>query len=169
MPADLLAVGVITSPYGIHGEVKGKSFSGEPGHFATLTEALFRKGAREKRLRIESARPHPQGVILKIAGVSTPEEARKLVGFEIWVPRSQAAQLAEGEYYAADLCECRIWFGDELIGQGALRVGRRICPAPGSGANASGKVFLVPFTDHFVGDVDVPAGRISLKKDEIVR
>ncbi|MGA2766544.1 MAG: ribosome maturation factor RimM [Spirochaetia bacterium] len=168
MPADLLAVGVITSPYGIHGEVKGKSFSGEPGHFAALTEALFRKGAREKRLRIESARPHPQGVILKIAGVSTPEEARKLVGFEIWVPRSQAAQRAEGEYYAADLCECRIWFGDELIG-------RVLSVWDGGSAqlleveNASGKVFLVPFTDHFVGDVDVPAGRISLRMDEIVR
>ncbi len=168
MAADLLAVGIITAPYGLRGEVKGRSFSGEPGHFTAITEAIFRKGDREKRLRIERARPHLQGVVLKIAGVDTPEAARGLVGFEIWVPRGQAARLHDGEFYTADLCRCSIWFGDELIG-----TVRSVWEGGPSQLlevrNASGKTFLVPFTDHFVGEVDVAGGRICLREDEIIR
>ncbi len=168
MPADLLAVGVVTASFGIRGEVKGKSFSGEPAHFTALREAIFRKGDREKRLRIESARPHRQGVVLKIAGVDTPEEARRLVGFEIWVPRGQAARLGEGEYYTADLCRCRVWFEDELIG--AVHAVWDGGPSQLLEVkSASGKTFLIPFTDHFVGEVDVAGARILLREDEIVR
>ncbi len=168
MPTDFLAVGVITGTYGLHGEVKGKSFSGDPGGFAGLPEARFRKGGKERTLRIESARPHSLGVVLKLAGVDSPEKARGLIGFEIWVPRERAARLGEGEYYTADLCRCRVWFGEELIG--AVR-----SVWEGGAAqllevqNEAGKTFLVPFTDHFVGDVDVAGGRIWLKEDEIVR
>ncbi len=168
MPADFLAVGVITGTHGLKGEVKGKSFSNEPGRFAGLTEALFRKGEKEKTLRIELARPHPQGMVLKIAGVDTPEEARRLVGFEMWVPRERASRLADGEYYTADLCKCSVWFGEELIG-----AVRSIWEGAASQLlevkNAAGKTFLVPFTDHFVGEVDAAGGKIFLREDEIVR
>jgi len=168
MSADLLAVGVVLSPYGVHGEVKSRSFSGELGHFSALAAAVFRKGGNEKRLRIRSARPHPHGVVLKIEGVETPEQARKLVGFEIWVPREQAAPLADGEFYAADLCACSLWFNDELIG--AVRSVWDGGPAQLLEVqDASGKTFLVPFTEHFVGDVDIARRKIVLKEDEIVR
>jgi 16S rRNA processing protein RimM len=168
MPEDLLAVGVVTAVFGLRGEVKGRSFSGEPGRFEALRKAIFRKGDLEKKLRIESARAHPNGVLLKIAGVDTPEEARKLVGFEIWVPRGQAARLGDGEYYVADLCKCSIWFEGELIG--AVRSVWEGGPSQLLEVrNASGKTFLIPFSDHFVGDVDVAGGRISLREDEIVR
>lgn len=168
MPASMLAVGVITGTHGLRGEVKGKTFSGEAGHFSGITEAVFRNGKTEKKLRIESARPHPRGIVLKIAGVDTPEAARRLIGAEIWVPRGQAARLGRGEYYAADLCTCRVWFGEEMIGAvrsvwegGPSQLLEVVTP--------SGKTFLVPFTDHFVGEVDVGSGRIVLKEDEIVR
>lgn len=169
MPADFLAVGVITGTHGLHGEVKGRSFSREPGRFAGLTEALFRKGGRGKTLRIELARPHPpQGILLKIAGVDTPEEARRLVGFEMWVPREKASRLVEGEYYTADLCRCSIWFGDELIGS-VRSVWEGAAAQLLEVRNAAGKTFLVPFTDHFIGEVDVAGGKICLREDEIVR
>ena len=32
-----------------------------------------------------------------------------------------------------------------------------------------GKTWLVPFSEHFIGDVDLEAGKISLKEDEIIR
>ncbi|HVP18790.1 MAG TPA: ribosome maturation factor RimM [Spirochaetia bacterium] len=168
MPADLLAVGVVAAPYGVRGEVRGRSFSGEPDHFVALTEAVFRKGDTEKKLRIESVRPHMRDVVLKIAGIDTPEDARRLIGFEIWVPRGQAARLREGEYYTADLCRCSIWFEDELIG--SVRSVWEGGPSQLLEVrNASGKTFLVPFNDHFVGEVDVEGGRILLREDEIVR
>ena len=56
------------------------------------------------------------GVIVKVAGLDTPEKARALVGCEIWVPRAAAAPLDDDEYYAADLCRCSLWFGEEELG-----------------------------------------------------
>lgn len=168
MPAEMLAVGVITGTHGLAGEVKGKCFSGEQAHFSFIKEAVFRNGKKERTLRIESARPHPHGVVLKIAGVDTPEDARSLIGAEIWVPRRLAASLGDGEYYAADLCSCRVWFGEELIGE--VRSIWDGGPAQLlEVATPSGKTFLVPFIDHFVGDVDIGGGKISLREDEIVR
>jgi len=168
MAADLLAVGVITGTRGVHGELKGKSFSGQPGRLEGLAEVLFRKGGRERKLRVESVQKAQRGMVLTIAGIDTPEKARGLIGYEIWVPRSHAAALGEGEYYTADLCACSVWFGEELIGPV-----RSVWEGGASQLlevrDRRGKTVLVPFTDHFVGDVDLGAGRISLRDDEIVR
>ena len=165
---DLLAVGVITATHGVGGELKVKSFSGEPQHIVALKEAIFRKGAAERRLRIEGARPQPPGVILKLEGMSTPETARQLIGYELWVPRRQAAPLASGEYYAADLCRCTVWFGDERIGEV-----RSVWDGGPSQllevTGTDGKMRLVPFLEHFIREVDLAAGRITLREDEIVR
>jgi 16S rRNA processing protein RimM len=168
MSAELLAVGVITATHGLGGELKVKSYSGLSEHLLVLREALFRKGQAEKRLRLESVRPQPPGVIMKIVGIATPEQAHGFIGYEIWVPRPQAARLSEGEYYAADLCRCSLWFGEEEIGSirsvwegGAAQ----LLEVQGK----AGRVFLVPFSDHFIGEVELEKGRIFLKEDEIVR
>jgi len=164
----MLAVGVVTATHGLAGEVRSTSFSGEPGHFLAVREAVFRSGKGERVLRIETARPHSRGVLLKIAGIDTPEQARALIGSEIWIPRGQASRLEDGEYYTADVCTCKLWFGDELIGD--VRSVWEGGPAQLLEITApSGRTFLVPFTDHFIGDVDIAGGRIVLKEDEIVR
>jgi 16S rRNA processing protein RimM len=164
----MLAVGVVTATHGVTGELKIKSFSGQVDHLLAIHDALFRKAGIEKRLRIEAARPHLAGIIVKVAGLETPEEARRLVGFELWVPRPLAAPLVSGEYYASDLCRCRLWFGDEEIGE--VRSVWDGGPAQLLEIRAlDGRSFLVPFTDHFIGEVDLEAGRMVLKEDEIVR
>jgi 16S rRNA processing protein RimM len=165
---DMLAVGVVTSTHGVSGELKLKSFSGQDGHLLVLKEALFLRGSQEKRLALESVRPQPPGVIIKVAGVDTPERAQRLVGWEIWVPREQAAQLEADEYYEADLCTCSLWFGDEEIGpvRSVWDGGpAQLLEVKGKG----GKTHLVPFTDHFIGAVELDRGRIFIKGDEILR
>jgi len=166
--ADMLAVGLVTATHGVAGELKVRSFSGESGHIVALREALFRKGRAEERLRIQSARSQVSGAIIRIEGMESPEKARRLVGYELWVPRASAAPRAEGEYYAADLCRCSIWFGDRCIG--AVHSVWDAGPTQLLEVRAAGgKTFLVPFTDHFVGEVDLEEGSIALREDEIVR
>lgn len=166
--AELLTVGVVTGTHGVGGELKVKSYSGFSDHILVLRNALFRKGQAEKQLQLESVRPQPPGVIVKITGIDTPEQARRFVGYEIWVPRPQAARLLEGEYYAVDLCLCSVWFGEEEIGS------VRSVWEGGSAdllevQGKAGRTFLVPFIDHFIGDVELEKRKIFLKGDEIVR
>ena len=168
MASELLAVGVVTGTHGVSGELKIKSFSGQVEHLLAIRDALFRKAGIEKRLRIEAARPQVAGIIAKVAGMETPEEARRLVGYELWVPRPLAAPLLSGEYYASDLCRCRLWFGDEEVGE--VRSVWDGGPAQLLEVRAKdGRTFLVPFSDHFIGEVDLEAGRMVLKEGEILK
>jgi len=165
---DSLSVGVITSTWGIAGDLKVRTFSGETGHLLGLRGALLRKAAVERAVSFVHVRRQGAGVIVRVQGLETPEKARALIGFEIWVPRAQAAPLARGEYYEADLCRCTVWFGDEQIG----RV-RSIWEAgPTQLLEIEGrerKTFLVPFSEHFIGDVDLERGTIRLTDDETIR
>jgi 16S rRNA processing protein RimM len=163
-----LAAGVVTGTHGVTGWLKVRSYSDESEHLAALREALFRKGAVERVLAIDEARALPRGVLLKIRGMDSPERARALVGWEIWLPRPQAARLHDGEFYVADLCGCIVWFGEEEVGSV-----RSVWDGGSSPLlevlGREGETHLVPFIDHFVGEVDVGKGRIVLREDEIVR
>jgi 16S rRNA processing protein RimM len=119
-------------------------------------------------MRIESVRGNPPDLLVKVEGIDTREAARVLVGSELRATREFAAPLGRDEYYQDDLCRCGLFYGDELIGTvrsvwdtGACQLLEVI--------SAAGRQFLVPFVDHFIGEVDVDRGRISLKEDYIVR
>ena len=46
--------------------------------------------------------------MLKLRGVDTPEEAKRLVGHDVLITRSAAPPLPEGSYYQADLVGLRV-------------------------------------------------------------
>ena len=166
-PAGMLAVGVIASTHGIGGELSVRSYSGEAAHLLGLRDAVLRKGGVERPVSFEAVRQQSGGVIVKVPGLESPEKARALLGFEIWVPRAQAAPLHRGEYYAADLCRCAVQFNGQEVGRvRSVWDGgpTQLLEVEGRG----GKVFLVPFSDHFVGDVDVAGGTILLKEGELL-
>jgi 16S rRNA processing protein RimM len=168
VPSAFLAVGVIASTHGIGGELKVKSYSGQIEHLLTLRSVTLKRGQVETPAEFEWVRRQDPGVIVKVAGLDTPEKARALVGSEIWVPRAAAAPLENEEYYAADLCRCRLWFGEEEVG--TVRSVWEGGPAQLlEVVGKEGKTFLVPFSEHFIGDVDLSSGTIRLKDDEIIR
>jgi 16S rRNA processing protein RimM len=163
-----LAVGIIRAAHGVAGELRVRSYSGDFEHFARLSAAMARKGTAERRLEVLAARRRVPDVLLRVAGVEDREAAQRLVGWELWVGRQDAARLGDGEYYEADLCRCSLYFGSELIGPvravvegGAVQMLEVTRP--------DGSSVLVPFQDRFVGAVDVAGGRISLREDDIVR
>ncbi len=165
---DLLAVGVIRAAHGVGGEVRARSFSGSVEGLLKLRRAVARKGGVEMPLAIIASRSRPPDVLLRVAGVDTREKALRLVGFELWAGREDAAPLAAGEYYEADLCRCRLFFADELIGSVRAVVETGAAPLLEVSRPGGGSV-LVPFVDHFIGDVDVAGERISLREDYVVR
>ena len=163
-----LAVGAVLSAHGTAGEVRVRSFSGETGHLLRLAGVLLRRGAAERDLRVESSRTATPDVLLKFVGVDDRETAQKLAGWELWVDRSLAAPLREGEYYAADLCGCGLFAGAERVGvvTGICETGHAPLLEVRTG---DGRTVMVPFTDHFVGAVDVGECRVELRDVEVVR
>ena len=161
-----LATATLGAPHGVHGFQAVRSFSGETDHLFRLAELTAvelrdRGGGKRQTRRVAEVRRLGDKVILRIDGVSAPEQARQLSGWVLWVPRSQASGLAAGEYYVADLCGCTVYQCERSLGV--------VTSLIAAGADdvlevtePTGATFMVPFRERFVPHVDVAERRIEL-------
>ncbi|KAB0577962.1 16S rRNA processing protein RimM [Fusobacterium naviforme] len=122
-------IGVISSVHGIHGEAKVFVTSDSPERFKSLKTVRARRpegavllpstktDAEGELLELSSVRFFKQMAICKFRGIDTPEEMRKYQGMELWISRSEAIPLSEGEFYIADLIGLSVVTEeDELLG-----------------------------------------------------
>ncbi len=103
-------VGFIRGSHGVTGNFKVESASGKYEHFADMTEVTLRNGktGEERLSKVESVEFGGSTLFMKIQGINTPEDVRKINGWEIVVPRDKACPLEKDEWYVEDLKECSI-------------------------------------------------------------
>ena len=160
-------IGKIRTSYGVRGEVKVLSYSGGFDHFEGLGTVSARKGAAARTLVVEATRWTGDQLLLKFAGIDSPELAKLLADFELWVPRDQAAPLEAGEVYLGDLVGCSLVFAGEPKGtvmgywDGAASVLLEV-------QKTDGKTCVVPFMEVYLGNIDLSGRTIELKVDWIL-
>jgi 16S rRNA processing protein RimM len=157
----LLAVGRVQTSHGLNGTIKVKSLSGETEHLLGLKKVHLGFPGALTVFQVEGVRRAAGVVLLKLEGIDSPEHAAEYRGQLIWVERRFASSLGEDEYYTADLEGCQLFQGGVLIGTVVA------VPEGGGGdflevESAEGKRLIVPFTNHFVGRVDITERRIEL-------
>jgi len=164
---DELAVAIVGARFGVRGEVKLRSLSEEVEHLLKLESVTLCKGSVRKPHCISSARRHASDVLVLFQGVESPEEARLLTGYEVRVPREQAAPLHEGEYYITDLIGLELVLESEVVGT--------VKSLWNSGAHdmidvekLDGSMVVVPFIDRYIGRVDLEAKSIEVLVDWIL-
>ncbi len=103
-------VGIIRGSHGVTGNFKVESTSGEYEHFADMEEVTLRNGrtGSEKLYKIEGVELSGQTLLMKLAGIDSPEEVKKINGCEIVVPREYACPLDKSEWYVEDLKQCAL-------------------------------------------------------------
>ena len=178
-PDKMLAVGLIRSSHGVKGYLKVRPFSGETGHLFGLKEVFVlprkraKKGGekgfkapRERCCKIEDIKPLGDEVIIKFAGVDSPETARELSNHEMWVSRESAAPLIDGEYYIADLYGATLFYAGRAEGKviGISETGA----ADLLEVQTPEGVRIVPFNNRFIGEVDTALKRIELLVRELL-
>ena len=158
----LVLMGVFGAPRGVFGEIRVKSFTGDPmaiGAYGALTDA-----GTSRVFAFERLRPLKRDMLIaKLKGVSTIEAAAELTGVEIFAKRSQLPPPNEDEFYHADLVglEAVTWEGESL--------GRVASLANyGAGdileiAKEDGEFLLLPFTQAVAPKIDFEAGRIVIE------
>ncbi len=158
---DRLVIGVVRTSFGVHGEIKVASVSGEISHFKRLTSVTVRTRRGEREYPVESVRVASGAPIMKLQGIDSPETARLLNGSEIVVDRAHAAPRQEGEHYVADLEGLSVVLNTDHLGTvtGVVEVGERSLLQIQLNDDRS---VLVPFVEAFVADVDLDAGRVTL-------
>ena len=164
---DLLAVGLLGSPFGVRGFLRFRSYSGEIDHIAALRDVLLARGAERVPARIEESTEGAGGICLRVSGVSTPEDARKWTGWEILVTRDRAVPLRAGEYYVADLVGCALTLGGKTVGT-ILSVTEGGAASLLEVRLAADRTVLVPFRKEFIGTVDTERRELELLVDWIL-
>lgn len=110
---------------------------------------------------VEEARAHSGKLIAKLAGVESREQALKLKGKKVAVPRAALPEPARGTYYWADLV------GLEVRNAGGEALGT-VRTLFSNGAHdvmevAGERTRLLPWVSAVVRRVDLAAGRIEVE------
>jgi 16S rRNA processing protein RimM len=159
MPA-LVCVARIGAAHGVRGAVKLWTFTEDPLAVRRYGPLLSRDG--ERRFEIAQLREARDHLVATFKGVATRDEAERLNGIELYVPREKLPATGDGEYYHTDL------IGLAAVSTEGEPLGRILAIHNfGAGdiieiAPATGTTMLLPFTDAVVPEVDLAAGRVVI-------
>ncbi|RVU13738.1 ribosome maturation factor RimM [Methylobacterium oryzihabitans] len=164
---DLVLLGEFGRAHGLAGEVRVKSYTGDPeaiGRYGVLT------GADGRAVEILSLRPAtgiPDILIARVKGVSGRTGAESLNRLALYAPRERlGAPEDEDEFLTADLVGLAVHDRD------GSRVGTvRAVPNYGGGdlldiVSTAGASALLPFTRAFVPEVDIAGRRLTIDPPE---
>ena len=163
-------IGKLGAPFGVKGDVKIHSYSGEFAHFLGLKDVelvlpddanLGRSRPRSLRLKVVRIEDKTEFLTMAFEGYASPEAARALTGMEIVVPREAAAPLRDNEWYVADLVGLALVSGGVRLATIASILDGG--PEPWLEAQVpNGRKAIVPFRKEFVGRVDLETREIEL-------
>ena len=106
---DLLQVGIITQPHGVHGEVKVFPTTNDVKRFKKLKEVLLDTRKEKITLEIESVKFFKQYAILKFRGFDSINDIEKYKGTPLLVTRENAVKVGQDEYFIAELIDMAVY------------------------------------------------------------
>lgn len=160
---DMVTIGKVERPFGVHGAVKVRSLSDRPGRFEQLHEVrVAGEGGQTADRRVRSLRKAGRVYIIEFEGITTPEEARVLQGAMLQVPRCESSASPEEPLYECDL------IGMTVVDETGRDLGRldTIWELPGHQVlvvKQADREVLIPAVKEFVTGVDVAQGRMTVR------
>lgn len=152
-----IALGVLTRPHGVRGEVRLQPFNPDSELLLEVDEVKLRLPSGEERiLPFERVRRAQDAFLVKLPEVDDRNAAETLRGAEVLVRRSDFPPLEEGEFYVCDV------LGAAVIGP-AGEIGRveNFVTYPSVEAfvvrSKDGSRFEIPLLEQFVERIDVGA------------
>lgn len=157
----LVLLGEFGRAHGLKGEVRLKSFTGDPLAIATYGPLTTGKGRTLILAEVrQAAGDQPDLLVAKLEGVSTREAAESLNRVRVYASRDRLGEPEEDEFFLADL------IGLAARSEAGESLGTIVAvPNYGGGdlleiAPPRGSRILVPFTKVFVPLVDIRAARV---------
>jgi 16S rRNA processing protein RimM len=156
-----ICVARIGAAHGVRGAVKLWTFTEDPLAVKDYGPLMTKDGARQFELaQVREAKDH---LVVTLKGIATRDDAERLNGIELYVPRDRLPETDDDEYYHADLIGlAAVNAADEPLGRVIaihnFGAGDIIEIAPAKGAT-----MLLPFTNAVVPTVDVAGGRVVIE------
>ena len=151
----------IGAAHGVRGAVKLWTFTEDPFAVKRYGPLSTKDGARQ--FEVTSAREAKGHLVAQLKGITTRDEAERLNGIELYVPREKLPATDEDEYYHADLIGlAAVTTADEALGRVVaihnFGAGDILEIAPPHGAT-----MLLPFTNAVVPTIDIAGGRVLIE------
>ncbi len=163
-PQTKILMGVFGAAHGIQGQVRLKSYTGDPmaivryGPFTTDTGRI---------IELNEAREQKEVLVVRVEGVKDRNGAEALNGVALYVPRERLGVAEEeDEFFHADLVGLRADYADGTAAGTVTALhnyggGDVIEIKPGQGPS-----FFLAFTRAIVPSVDIVGGRIIIDPPE---
>lgn len=157
-----IPIAEINKVRGIRGEVVATVHADDPSRMAELACVFVREpDGAYRRLEIEGVKRLGARAVLKLSGYGSPEEARALVGRELFIPPQASTPAPPGRYYAYQLAGLAAQLKDgtplgrvrEVLAQGEQSL---LVIEGGAGE------ILVPFVKAICIACDLSAGTVTL-------
>lgn len=160
MGKDLLELGKVVAIHALKGEFRLQPWCDTPD-FAAGFKKVYLDG---EPIKVRSARPHKNIVIMKLQGIDTPEAAQALVNKVLYISRDQV-KLPEGSYFIADLMGLKVIDADD-----ESKVYGELTEVSPTGANdvyhirfADGKTRYIPAIPQVVIETDLKNGVMKIR------
>lgn len=158
-PSDMICIGAIAGSFGVHGEVRLKSFATNPEDIAAYGPLTSEDGKQSYSVTLTGQASN--GLTANLSGVASKEEADDLRGTRLFIERTKLPNLPDDEYYHADLV------GLDVFDTGGAHLGT-VKTVLNHGASdlleitqpGTPETLLLPFTQASVPTVDLTGRRI---------
>lgn len=103
---NLILVGRVAGAFGVRGEVRITSFTGDPA--ALLEYRDLKREDGSPGLTLTGGRPAKGGLVARAQEIDTREQAEAMRGLKLFIPRDILPEPEEDEFYLADLIGCAV-------------------------------------------------------------
>ncbi len=159
MSDDKIIVGSIGGAFGVHGEVRLKSFCADPEAIADYTPLTTEAGRTFNQVVLTGRMKN--GFTARIDGVISKEDADALRNVSLYASRDVMPSLPDDEYYYADLIGLSVLdSGGEVLGTVKNVMDHGAGDLLEVAVPGQSETVLLPFTQAAVPTVDLASGRI---------
>lgn len=156
---ELICVGAIAGAFGVHGDVRLKSFTATPEDIAAYAPLFTEDGTRQFDITLTG--DIKQGFSARLSGVLTKEQADALRGTRLFAPRDRLPSLPDDEFYHADLIGLAVHDpGGTLIGTVKAVHNHGASDLLELNLPGQSRTVLLPFTQAVVPTVDLTNQKI---------
>ena len=158
-PQNPVQMAVIGAAHGIKGELRVKTFTGDPLALGDYSPLYAKDG---RAFEIDDIRPAGEVVVVRFKGIRDRTAAEALTGTELFVDRSALPEEDEDEFYHADLV------GLVVRDETGIDAGKVTAVQNFGGGDILEITFhgreglLIPFSQAAVPEVDIAAGFIRV-------
>ncbi len=163
-----VAAARVGRPHGLGGELRLDPLGGLPAGLGGYRTLLLEQRGVYTPMALEGERRNGRFLLVKFAGIDTPEQARAWTHATLWVERDEMPPLADDEYYHVDLLGCRV---EDEAGTVLGEVVDVVASGPHDllVVREAGREWMLPVLARWVPSIDVEQRRVVVRLPEGLR